>query len=363
MHPISSRPSGGLLPPLGAALLAAASLAGCCCPRPPARAAPADSAAAAPPPVLPVPDAVLAQSDSVTRIQFRNVNFHVAPGLVLGIRRLDGEMRSKTPGQPVIFDDKRAFVIRIASAEVTLDTASLGHLMNDHVFGYRGAPLRALSFGTKHGQLVQRGILHKVVDIPFEMTAQVSVTPAGLLRIHPTAMRICTIPGKGLMDALGIELSDLLDLRGARGVRVDHDDLLLDPDQLLPPPSISGRVVAVRVEPGRLVQIFGGGANAAIAEAAAALTPPDSAAPNYMYFRHGTLRFGKLYMVRADMQIVDLHPADPFDFSVDRYNAQLVAGYSKNQPDMGLEVFMPDLGMVDGGLEAPGARERPRGAP
>jgi hypothetical protein len=330
---------------LGAGLLVVGA-GGCCCPPTPARAEPSDSTAARPTPAS-APAAVLADAeDSVTRIRFRNVNFHIAPGLVLGIRDMDGEMRSKTPGQPVVFDDKRSFVIRIASADVALDTASLGHLMNDHVFGYRGAPLRGLSFSTKQGQLVQRGILHKVVDIPFELTARVSVTPEGMIRIHPTAMRICTIPGKGLMDALGIELSDLLDVRGARGVRVEHDDLLLDPDQLLPPPSISGRVVAVRVEPAGLVQIFGG--PGAAAAASAPLAPPDSAAPNYMYFRHGTLRFGKLYMVRADMQIVDLHPADAFDFSIDRYNAQLVAGYSKNQPDMGLEVFMPDLAAVEG---------------
>jgi hypothetical protein len=114
----------------------------------------------------------------------------------------------------------------------------------------------------------------------------------------------------------------------------------------LPPPSISGRVVAVRVDSAGQVQLFGA---ASVGAGATALPPalpppPDSAAPNYMYLLGGTLRFGKLYMVRADMQIVDLQPADPFDFSIDRYSTQLVAGYSKNQPDMGLEVFMPDLG-------------------
>lgn len=62
-----------------------------------------------------------------------------------------------------------------------------------------------------------------------------------------------------------------------------------------------------------------------------------------MYFAGGTLHFGKLFMVHADMQIVDLNPADPFDFSIDRYNDQLVAGYSKNRPDLGIEVYMPDI--------------------
>jgi hypothetical protein len=298
------------------------------------------------------PPAVLAaDSGEATRTRFANVNFHVAPGVVLGIRSLDGVMASLTPGAPVVFDDKRSFVIRIARAEVALDTASLGHLMNEHVFGYAGAPLRHLSFGTRNGELVQRGVLHKVIDIPFEMTARVTVTPDGLMRVHPTTMKIGSLDGLGLMKAVGVHLSNLLDTRKARGVRVDKDDLLLDPVQLLPPPAIAGRVVAVRVEPGKLVQIFGDSIPSR-AQQSAPLTPPDTTARNYMYFSGGTLHFGKLFMVHADMQIVDLNPVDPFDFSIDRYNDQLVAGYSKNRPDLGIEVFMPDITRIG----APAAR-------
>jgi len=161
------------------------------------------------------------------------------------------------------------------------------------------------------------------------------------MRVHPTTMKIGSLDGMGLMKAVGVHLSNLLDTRKAHGVRVDKDDLLLDPVQLLPPPAIAGRVVAVRVEPGKLVQIFGD----SIASRAQPppLTPPDTASRNYMYFSGGTLHFGKLFMVHADMQIVDLNPADPFDFSIDRYNDQLVAGYSKNRPDLGIEVYMPDI--------------------
>ena len=69
----------------------------------------------------------------------------------------------------------------------------------------------------------------------------------------------------------------------------------------------------------------------------------DSSAVNYMRFKGGTLRFGKLFMVHADMQIIDSDPHDPFDFSIDEYNRQLVAGYSRNTLDGALKVYMPDL--------------------
>jgi hypothetical protein len=68
-----------------------------------------------------------------------------------------------------------------------------------------------------------------------------------------------------------------------------------------------------------------------------------------MYFRGGTLRFGKLFMVRSDMRILDLDPGDSFDFSIDQYEKQLVAGYSRTRPDLGLDVFMPDLAEVESG--------------
>jgi len=60
-----------------------------------------------------------------------------------------------------------------------------------------------------------------------------------------------------------------------------------------------------------------------------------------MYYRGGILRFGKLTMVRTDLLLLDADQKDVFDFSPERYNAQLVAGYSKNTPAQGLIVYMP----------------------
>jgi hypothetical protein len=61
-----------------------------------------------------------------------------------------------------------------------------------------------------------------------------------------------------------------------------------------------------------------------------------------MYFRGGKLRFGKLTMTDTDLALIDEDPKDPFDFNLDRYNDQRVAGYSKNTPSHGLKTFMPD---------------------
>jgi hypothetical protein len=47
-------------------------------------------------------------------------------------------------------------------------------------------------------------------------------------------------------------------------------------------------------------------------------------------------------MSDTDLELVDLDPKDPFDFSVDDWNAQLVAGYSKTLANRGLKAYMPD---------------------
>ncbi len=302
-------------------------------------------------PGRPAPDATppvlsAAASDSVVSARFRNVHFHMWPGVALDLDDLRGRMHSLRADHVVSFDDKQSFVLAIDTGTVGLAVGDLSRLMNTYVFAYRGAPLRDLSFSVDGGHLVQRGVLHKIVDIPFEMVGAVSVTPAGEIRVHPVSMKICSIPGKGLMAALGVTLQKLIDVRQAKGVRIEGNDLFLDPTRLMPPPAIAGHLASVALEPGRLVQYFGSAGGVA---ANGRNMVPDSAAANYMLFRGGTLQFGKLFMVHADMEVVDLAPADAFDFDLGQYHEQLVAGHHLTLPDDGLLVYMPDLAKMTAG--------------
>jgi hypothetical protein len=61
-----------------------------------------------------------------------------------------------------------------------------------------------------------------------------------------------------------------------------------------------------------------------------------------MFYQGRVLRFGKLTMEEADLQIVDADPSDPFDFYLAHLNEQLAAGESRNQRDFGLVTVMPD---------------------
>jgi hypothetical protein len=127
----------------------------------------------------------------------------------------------------------------------------------------------------------------------------------------------------------------MLDLRGARGVRAEGNDLVLDPFQILPPPRIAGHLAAVRIDGGEIVQVFGRGD--------AVPAAPPVAAAGFVYFRGGTLRFGKLFMVGADMEAIDSDASDPFDFYLDYYVSQLVAGYHVTTERGGMVAYFPDF--------------------
>ena len=291
----------------------------------------------------------------------RNVDFYVDPSIVLRIRYLRGTMRSKTGGA-IIFDDKHSFIIHINSAEVGLNASDLSALMNKYIFAYNGAPIKRVSVSIGNGQMRMTGQLHKGVTIPFDIIAQVSATPDGLMRIHPTQTKIFRLNGKALMSVFHLTLQKLIDVSKATGVTVSGDDILIDPMKVIPPPTIEGHVTQVRVEGDQIVQTFG---TAADRSALVPLVPPDPLAKNFMYYRGGSLRFGLLTMADAEMQIVDLDPADPFEFELDQYARQLVAGYSRTLPDLGLEVFMRDIDKVHGTQRARpsgmGARSSPPG--
>jgi hypothetical protein len=63
---------------------------------------------------------------------------------------------------------------------------------------------------------------------------------------------------------------------------------------------------------------------------------------NYMVYRGAQLRFGKLTMSDTDLTLIDMDPQDPFDFYLDHYQDQLVAGYTKSTPSFGLRSYFRD---------------------
>jgi hypothetical protein len=280
-----------------------------------------------------------AAETAAVQVQMRNVAFHVDPTVVLDIRYLRGTLRRTQPDRSPWLDDKRSFDLAIDSATIAISPRSLSDLLNHHTFAYPGSPLKQLRIAIVHGRLEQRGVMR---GITFTILGDLSLTKDGELRLHPVSIKAAGIKVGGLMKFFGLHLQKLVDTRQARGVRIDRDDFLLSPAELLPPPGVQGRLSAVAVNDSEIVQLFRPAAGKDIKA-----LPLPRPAENYMFFRGGVLRFGKLTMHDTDLLIVDSVQADPFDFFLDHYNEQLVAGYSRNTADHGLVVTMPDYRTVE----------------
>src|SRR5258707_535482 len=181
--------------------------------------------------------------------------------------------------------------------------------------------------------LIVKGKLHQKGNVAFETVGTLSATADGRVRLHAEKVKAAHLPVKGLMDLLGIDIADLINAKKVQGVAVEKDDLILDPAEILPLPRIRGKVTAVRIQGNDVVQIFGTQQPANFASAISG---------NYMAYRDNELRSGKHTMYDTDMILIDMDPQDPFDFYLDHYKDQLVAGYTKTTTTFGLRVYMRD---------------------
>jgi len=265
------------------------------------------------------------------QVEMKNIMYHFTPQIVVHIERLKGALVPTQPDSIPIFDDTRSFKLSISAAEISISTTAMANVLNQYVFAAKDAPLKELSLATDHSLLKVKGKLHNKGDVSFEVDAAMSAAPDGQIRLHAKNVRAAHLSVKGLMDLFGVELSDLINTRKIAGVRAEDNDLVLNPEQILPPPHIEGHVTQVRLEADRIIQTFGDGA--------VRVASPG----NYMAYRGNQLHFGNLTMADTDMILMDMDPQDPFDFYLDHYKDQLAAGNVKVTTAFGLRVYMRDF--------------------
>jgi hypothetical protein len=283
------------------------------------------------------------ESAHAVEVQMRNVMYHFTDQVSVHIRSLRGQL-VPTKGDLPIFDDKGSFVLTITSAEIAMAPNSLATVLNSYVFSQSDAPLKGISVHIEKGRLKIKGKLHSKGDIPFETEGQLSASGNGKIQLHTDKVKALHLPVKGLMDLLGLEIADLVKTGHVQGVEAERDDLILNPAKLLPPPHIAGQITAVRLEKDNIVQVFGHPSPSKGMHVSFA---------NYMAYRCNQLRFGKLTMSDTDMVLIDMDPSDPFDFYLDHYREQLVAGYTKETATFGLHVFMRDYNKLARGKLVP----------
>jgi hypothetical protein len=269
---------------------------------------------------------------SPVQVAMKNVFYHFGPSAAVHIVQLQGTL-TPTKSNVVVFDDKNSFRLNLDFAEIAVDSKSLAAVMNENVFSASDSPIKKVTITTRNHQLAIGGRLHSKGDVPFEVNGVLAVNHDGRIRFHAETVKAAHLPIKGLLDLLGINLANLINTRKVQGLSIDKDDLILNPEEIFPPPHIRGRLSAIRLQGTEIVQVFG---------TARAPTFAASQSGNYMAYRDGGLRFGKLTMNPADLFLIDMDPNDPFDFDLDHYVEQLVEGYTKTTAAFGLRVYTRD---------------------
>lgn len=267
-------------------------------------------------------------------VEMSNVDLHLTPDITLHVRHLRGRFEPAGQRTTPFLDDKTSYSVAVDSGVVAIDLASLNALMT-RTLADDGSNVDKLKISVDDkGDLKQKGVIDKGLPIPFSVKAGVEATPDGKLRVFTKSVKGFGMPMKPLMKMFHLEMDDLLKVKPGRGVTVRDNDLILDPAMLLPAPTMRGNVISARIENDAVVQTFGDGI--------ARHLNPAASGKNFIYWRGGSLAFGKLTMTATDLELVDADPKDPFDFSAEHWNDQLVAGYSKTTASGGLKAHIPD---------------------
>jgi hypothetical protein len=297
--------------------------------------------------------AVAEASKEAVAVDMRNVDLHLSDDITLHVTRLQGHFVAVGRSSPYL-DDKRSYTVDVDAGEIGLDVDSLNKVMARSMGGDKSNLRHLRVWFNPDGTLGLSGIIDSKVNVPFRAKAVVSATGDGRIRVSTTSIKSQGVSLTPVMKVLGLHMDSLTKVTPGSGVVAEGNDFILDPSRLLPAPSVRGRVTAVRIANNRLIQTYGPGD-----------APP--AAPglssNHVYWQNGELAFGKLTMTDTDLELVDTDPKDPFDFSIDHWNEQIVAGFSKTMPNRGLKVHMPDyndLGPPRNGINTTSAIPTPK---
>jgi hypothetical protein len=276
--------------------------------------------------------AVAEASKESVAVDMRNVDLHVSDDITLHVSRLQGHFVAVGRSSPLL-DNKQSYTVDVDTGEIALDLDSLNQVMARSMGGDKSNLRKLRVWFNEDGTLGQSGVIDSKVNVPFRAKAVMSATGDGRIRVSTTSVTSGGVPLTPVMKVLGLHMDTLMKVAPGTGVVAEGNDIILDPSKLLPAPVVRGRVTAVRIVNNRLVETFGSSDPA----------PTTSGlSPNHIYWRHGELAFGKLTMADTDLELVDTDPEDPFDFSIDHWNEQLVAGYSKTMPNRGLKAHLPD---------------------
>jgi hypothetical protein len=285
-------------------------------------------------PLTVIPETINSSETAPTNVYAHNLKLRKGPGFRIYVRWLRGQMVRAKPGVNPSFDDPDSFVLDVKTGVIHTNVGDLSNFLNS---GVSNSPLRNITLSGDGDQIKLHGTLHKIVPLPVEMVATISVAPGNLIQLHVTKLNLLKIPFKGLLGGFHITVSSLFQPGNIPGIQVSDNDIFFDTQKLLPPPHIRGQLTNVRIINPDFEETYGN-AHDDVTQVAQWR--------NFLQLHDGTIDFGKLTMRHVDLIMVDLSDDAWFDLDLANYQEQLVNGYTRMTPQAGLQIFMPDLDTI-----------------
>ncbi len=273
-----------------------------------------------------------------TVLYAHNLLLHQGPDFRIYIPWMRGQLLRTTPTRIPTFDNADTFILDIQKGVVHVRLKDLALFLNHGT--HPKPPLTDMVITGAGSELQLTGTLHKVVPLPVRLIGTIFSAPDGRVHVRINHVTVLKIPMKGLLGGLHVDLGDLVTSK-TPGLTVEGNDIVFNPEELLPPPHIRGeltRVALQRDAQGPYIEAVYGNAQAD--------TQREQQWHNFLQLTDGTLEFGKLTMHHVDLIMIDASKDAWFDLDLINYQAQLVNGITRITPEAGLQIFMPNVGAL-----------------
>jgi|SaaInl4_135m_RNA_FD_contig_21_3264988_length_1491_multi_6_in_0_out_0_1 hypothetical protein len=251
-----------------------------------------------------------------------NTNFRFVSDIGFYIPKLSVALIPNDPTSPVVFDDPTSFAIRPLNGEVVLSGKALSSLMDEHVFDFKGAPLRNLKLSTQDGGVLTiNAEMYRGKWIPLTMRGKITLEDGHILVYTPSFVSVAGNAAINVLIAANVLLDELLTVK-AKGAVLKGSQIVLDTLLLFPPPKLLLNIASAKVEKRGLVLTFAADVNPDF--------PPliEERASN-MVVSGGEVKFMRALPMNAYVQIVSDDEGSDLDFNLYEYRRQLTAGYLK----------------------------------
>jgi hypothetical protein len=267
---------------------------------------------------------------SETSIHAHNLMLRKGPDFRLYVRWLDGRLAPTRRGVNPSFDRPESFDLDIQTGVIRVNIGDIGHYLNSSM---TNSPLKSVTLLADGSNLKMTGVVHKILPLPVQVIASLSVEPGDQIRVHIIKIDVLKVPLKGLLRLLHVSAADLVK-SNIDGVNIEGNDLLLDTHKLLPPPHIRGQLTRLFVDSPDIEADYG---NAAENVERVELWR------NFFSLDGGAINFGSLSMNPVKMIMIDISSNPWFDLDLVNYREQFASGYTRMTADSALQMFIPDL--------------------